>query len=84
MGLIFQMPMVVYFLARFGIVTAKFMLTQFKYAVLIIVILAAVITPSGDPFNLMLFSAPMLGLYILSIGVAWIFGKKKRTVEPTE
>ena len=43
------MPMLVFFLARFGIVTAKFMIKQFKYAVLIIFIIAAVITPSGDP-----------------------------------
>ena len=58
LGLVFQMPMLVFFLARFGIVTARFMLKQFKYAVLIIFILAAVITPSGDPVNLTMFSAP--------------------------
>jgi sec-independent protein translocase protein TatC len=84
MGLVFQMPMVVFFLARFGIVTAKFMLKQFKYAVLVIVILAAVITPSGDPVNLTIFSAPMLLLYIVSIGVAWIFGKKRPAIAPPE
>ncbi len=84
MGLVFQMPMVVFFLARFGIVTAKFMLKQFKYAVLVIVILAAVITPSGDPVNLTIFSAPMLLLYIVSIGVAWAFGKKRPTIAPPE
>jgi sec-independent protein translocase protein TatC len=77
LGAVFQMPMFVYFLARFGIVTAKFMLKQFKYAVLIIVIVAAVITPSGDPLTLTLFSAPMIVLYVISIGVAAIFGKKK-------
>lgn len=77
MGLVFQMPMVVFFLARFGIVTAKFMLKTFKYAILAIVIVAAVITPSGDPFNLMLFSAPMIVLYVISILVAWVFGKKR-------
>jgi sec-independent protein translocase protein TatC len=77
MGLIFQMPMVVFFLSRFGIVTAKFMLKQFRYAVLVIVVVAAVITPSGDPVNLTIFSAPMIALYILSIGVAWVFGKKR-------
>jgi sec-independent protein translocase protein TatC len=77
MGLIFQMPMVVFFLSRFGIVTAKFMLKQFRYALLVIVIVAAVITPSGDPVNLTIFSAPMVALYILSIGVAWMFGKKR-------
>ncbi len=84
MGLIFQMPMVVFFLARFGIVTAKFMLKQFRYAVLVIVIVAAVITPSGDPVNLTIFSAPMIALYILSIGVAWVFGKKRPARSPVE
>ena len=84
LGLVFQMPMLVFFLARFGIVTAKFMIKQFKYAVLAIVILAAVITPSGDPVNLTIFSAPMLGLYILSIGVAWMFGKKRPAIARSE
>lgn len=77
LGLIFQMPMVVFFLARFGVITAAFMIRNFKYALLGIVIIAAVITPSSDPVNLAVFSAPMLVLYLLSIGVAWVFGKKK-------
>jgi sec-independent protein translocase protein TatC len=77
LGLVFQMPMLVFFLARFGIVTAGFMIRHFKYAVLIIVVLAAIITPSGDPVNLAVFSAPMLVLYVISIGVAWAFGKKR-------
>jgi sec-independent protein translocase protein TatC len=77
LGLVFQMPVLVFFLARFGLLTAGFMLRKFKYAVLIIVVLAAVITPSGDPVNLTVFSAPMLVLYVFSIGVAWMFGKKK-------
>ena len=50
-GVVFQMPILVFFLARFGIVTWKFMAKQFKYAVLIIFIIAAVVTPSGDPVN---------------------------------
>jgi sec-independent protein translocase protein TatC len=77
LGLIFQMPMMVFFLARFGIVTAGFLVKKFKYAVLTIVIVAAVITPSGDPFTLAVFSAPMLLLYLISIGVAWLFQKKQ-------
>jgi sec-independent protein translocase protein TatC len=77
LGLVFQMPMLVFFLARFGVVTAKFMIQKFKYAVLAIVVIAAVITPSGDPVNLAIFSAPMLVLYVISIGVAWAFGKKR-------
>lgn len=81
LGLVFQMPMVVFFLARFGVVTAGFMLRHFKYAVLGIIVIAAVITPSGDPVNLAVWSAPMLALYVLSIGVAWVFGKKRPTAE---
>jgi sec-independent protein translocase protein TatC len=77
LGLTFQMPMLVYFLARFGIVTAKFLVKQFRYAVLIIFIIAAVITPSADVVTQVIFAAPMLVLYILSIGVAWVFGKAK-------
>ncbi len=79
LGLVFQMPMLVFFLARFGLVTPRLMLRHFKYAVLVIVIVAAVITPSGDPVNLTVFSAPMIVLYVLSIGVAWAFGKKRPT-----
>lgn len=77
MGLVFQMPILVFFLAKFGVVTARFMLVKFKYAVLGIFVLAAVITPSGDAVSLAVFAAPMLVLYVLSIGVAWIFGKKQ-------
>jgi sec-independent protein translocase protein TatC len=78
LGLIFQMPLLVYFLARFGIVSAGFMLRHYKYAVLIIVVLAAVITPSGDMVTLGVFAAPMLVLYGVSIGVAWIVGGRRR------
>ena len=77
LGLTFQMPMLVFFLARFGIVTARFLVKQFRYAFLIIFIAAAVITPSADPVTQTIFAAPMVVLYILSIGVAWIFGKRK-------
>ena len=79
LGLVFQMPMLVFSLARFGIISAGFMLKHFKYAMLGIVVLAAVITPSGDIMTLAVFAAPMLVLYIVSIGVAWLFGKKKVT-----
>ncbi len=76
-GTVFQMPILVFFLARFGIITWRFMAKQFKYAVLIIFIIAAVVTPSGDPVNQTIFAAPMIVLYILSIGVAWMFGKAR-------
>ena len=77
LGLVFQMPVLVFFLARFGMLTAGFMLRKFKYAVLIIIVLAAIITPSSDPVNLAVFAAPMLILYVFSIGIAWLFGKKR-------
>jgi sec-independent protein translocase protein TatC len=77
MGLVFQMPMLVFFLARFGVVSARFMISKFKYAVLIIFIVAAVITPSADIVTQLIFAGPMLVLYAVSIGVAWLFGKKR-------
>jgi len=81
LGLVFQMPMLVFFLARFGIVTAGFMIRHFKYAFLGIVVIAAIITPTPDIATLLMFVGPMVVLYVISIGVAWVFGKKKRKVE---
>ena len=77
MGIVFQMPAVVFFLAKIRLVTARFLVSQFKYAVLIIFIVAAVITPTGDMMTQAIFAAPMLGLYLLSIVVAWIVGPKR-------
>lgn len=77
LGLIFQMPVIIFVLARFGLVTPKFLIKNFKYAVLIIFIVAAVASPGQDPASQLLFAAPMLVLYVISIGVAWLFQKKK-------
>jgi sec-independent protein translocase protein TatC len=77
MGIVFQMPAVVYFLARLKLVTARFLARHFKYAFLIIFIAAAVITPTGDMMTQAIFAAPMIGLYLLSIVVAWIVGPKR-------
>jgi sec-independent protein translocase protein TatC len=81
MALVFQMPALVFFLARMGVVTARWMVRQFKYAVLVIVIVAAVITPSADIASQMIVAVPMLGLYVLSIAIAWLFGKKRAPEE---
>jgi sec-independent protein translocase protein TatC len=75
-GLVFQMPTVVFFLAKMRVVTARFLMRNFKMALLLICITAAVITPTGDPVTLMIFAAPMIGLYGLSIVVAWIVAPK--------
>ena len=81
MGAIFQMPAITYVLARIGIVNAGFLWRSWKYALVIILIAAAVISPTGDVPNLMLFATPMMILYVISIFVAWFFGKK-RQIEP--
>jgi sec-independent protein translocase protein TatC len=77
MAAVFQMPAMVFFLARMGVVTARWMIRQFKYAVLMIVVIAAVITPSSDVASQLIVAGPMVILYILSIAIAWVFGKKK-------
>ena len=77
MGLVFQMPTVVFFLAKMRMVTARFLLRNTKYAVLAIFVIAAVITPSGDMVTQTIFAAPMLGLYAISILIAWIVTPKR-------
>lgn len=79
MGVVFQMPAVTYVLARIGLVTAGFMVKIWKTALIIILISAAVLSPTSDIVNMMLFAAPMMVLYIISILVAWIFNKPRTT-----
>lgn len=81
LGVVFQMPSVVFFLAKMGVVTARWMIRRFKYAVLIMFVVAAVITPGGDMAGQALIAVPMMGLYVISIAIAWIFGKKRKTDE---
>jgi sec-independent protein translocase protein TatC len=77
MAAVFQMPTLVFFLAKMRLITARFLLAQFKYAVLLTFIISAVITPTGDPVTQTVFAAPMIGLYVLGIGIAWIVGPKR-------
>ena len=77
MGLVFQMPTVIYFMAKMRMVSASFLARHFKYAFLIIFVVAAVITPTGDMITQTIFAAPMVGLYILSIFIAWIVRPKQ-------
>jgi len=77
MGLIFQMPAITYVLARIGLVSAGLLARSWKIAIVVILIVAAVVSPTGDIPNLMLFAAPMTVLYVFSIGIAWFFGKKR-------
>jgi len=82
LGLIFQMPMLVFVLAKLGLVTARFLVKNIKYAILIIFIVAAVVTPDGSMIVQVIMAAPMIVLYFISIGVAWLFGKKGADAEP--
>jgi sec-independent protein translocase protein TatC len=77
MGLVFQLPMLIFVLARFGMVTARFLVKNFKYAVLIFFVVSAIITPDGSFVPQIIMAGSMIALYIVSIGVAWIFGKKR-------
>lgn len=79
MGIVFQMPAITYVLSRIGLVNAKFLIKSWRPALVIILIAAAVISPTSDVLNMMLFAAPMMGLYIVSIFVAWMFGQKRKT-----
>lgn len=77
MGLIFQMPAVTYVLARIGLVSAGLLVRSWKMAIVVILFVAAVASPTSDIPNMMLFAAPMIALYIVSIFVAWFFGKAR-------
>lgn len=76
-AVIFELPTLTFFLARMGIITAKWMVKNFKYAVLAIFVIAAIITPTPDMVTQSIIAIPMLGLYGLSILIALIFNKKK-------
>src|SRR3954464_13758869 len=78
MGLIFEMPILIFFLALMGIVSAGFMWKNFRYAILVIFIIAAIVTPTTDILNMCIFAAPMVVLYLFSIGVAWLVHPKRR------
>ena len=77
LGAVFQMPMVVLFMARMKMVTARFLLKNFKYAFLIIAVLGAVLSPGGDVVSQAVLAGPMLVLYVISIGVAWIAAPRR-------
>jgi sec-independent protein translocase protein TatC len=81
MAAVFQMPTLVFFLARMGVVTGQFLLKYFKYAFLIIFIVAAVISPGTDMMSQVVMAVPMLALYIISIGIAFLF-QKRRAADP--
>ncbi len=80
-ALTFELPVLIFFLSRFGIVTPKFLLKYFKYFILIAFIIAAVITPTPDMITQSVIALPLIALYGIGIIIALIFGKKKKKDE---
>jgi sec-independent protein translocase protein TatC len=78
MAVVFQLPTIVFFLAKLNLVSARFLWSKGKYAILIAFIIGAVVTPTGDPVNQTIFAAPIVILYFLSIVIAWVVGPKGR------
>src|SRR5262245_19359940 len=78
MGAIFEMPPIVFVLSRIGLVSAGFLIRNFKYAFMLFTIAAAVMTPSTQPPPMLFFMAVMTGIYGISIVVAMIFGRTRK------
>ncbi|MCS6804059.1 MAG: twin-arginine translocase subunit TatC [Acidobacteriota bacterium] len=78
LGAVFQIPTITFFLARIGVVTPRKMVQPWRVVLVAIFVVAAVISPTGDIPNLLVFALPMILLYILSIGIAWLFGKPRQ------
>src|SRR3989475_10367926 len=72
LGVIFEMPILVFFLALMRVITARWMCRNLRYSILVIFVVAAIVTPTTDNLNMCLFAAPMVGLYGISIGLAWV------------
>lgn len=78
LGAIFEMPILVFFLALMGVVNARWMWKNLRYAILLIFLVAAILTPTTDIMNMCLFAAPMVVLYLISIAVAWFVHPSQR------
>jgi sec-independent protein translocase protein TatC len=78
LGACFELPIVIFFLALFGIVDAGFLWRNCRYAILIIFVVAGIICPTPDPLSMCIFASPMLVLFFLSIGVAWFVHPNRR------
>jgi sec-independent protein translocase protein TatC len=76
-GCVFELPILIFFLTLFNIVTPRFLWKNFRYAVLVIGIIAAIVTPTPDAMTMLIFMAPMLVLYLVGIGVSWAVLRRK-------
>jgi sec-independent protein translocase protein TatC len=77
LGLVFELPVLMFFLSLFGIVTPQFLWKNVRYAIALIAVVAAIITPTPDATTMLIFMAPMLGLYFIGMGVSWLVVRSK-------
>jgi sec-independent protein translocase protein TatC len=86
LGLVFELPILIFFLSLFGIVTPKFLLKNFRYAILVIALLAAILTPTPDATTMLVFMGVMVALYFLGVGVSWVVVRRRnrRLAAPAE
>jgi sec-independent protein translocase protein TatC len=78
LGVVFQIPVVIFVLSRIGLVDARFLIKHLKYALFGSVVIASVITPTTDYANMLIIAGPMFALYVVGIAVAWLFGPRTR------
>ncbi|MGB8653250.1 MAG: twin-arginine translocase subunit TatC [Candidatus Acidiferrales bacterium] len=78
LGVIFELPVLIFILSLFGIVTPKFLLKNFRYAMILITVVAAVVTPTPDATTMLVFMAPMIGLYFVGVLVSYVVLRRKQ------
>lgn len=84
LGISFEMPILIFFLAMFGIVSPRFLWKNIRYAILAVFLVAAAICPSPDPWTMCIYAVPMLALYTLGIGIAWWVHPQRRRKKEEE
>jgi sec-independent protein translocase protein TatC len=84
LGLMFELPIIIFLLAQMGVVTPRFLIRNFKWAVLLIFIAAAFVTPTPDVVNLLMFALPTIVLYLLGVAAAALVLRSKKKKEPPE
>lgn len=80
-GLVFQMPILSFILSKIGVINHRFLRKKYKYAIVIIFIVAAIITPTADAFNMLILALPMLFLYEISIWISFFVGSRHKTIK---
>jgi sec-independent protein translocase protein TatC len=84
LGLVFELPVLIFFLTLFGIVTPKFLVQNTKYAILVITVVAAIVTPTPDAVTMLLVMAVMTALYFVGVAVSWVVVRKRERREAAE